>query len=91
MIIDAYIENTLAGLGYECVDIELTPQGVLRIFIDKSEGVSINDCVVVNQHLNHLLTVINFDYQRLKFPVHGLIAYSKKNKILLGLWVKQLK
>ncbi|PZU04869.1 MAG: ribosome maturation factor RimP [Francisella sp.] len=80
MIIDAYIENTLAGLGYECVDIELTPQGVLRIFIDKSEGVSINDCVVVNQHLNHLLTVINFDYQRLEVSSPGLDRVLKKEQ-----------
>lgn len=80
MIIDAYIENTLAGLGYECVDIEMTPQGILRVFIDQSGGISIDDCVVVNQHLNRLLTVINFDYQRLEVSSPGLDRVLKKEQ-----------
>lgn len=80
MIIDAHIENTLEGLGYECVDIELTAQGVLRVFIDQSEGISIDDCVVVNQHLSRLLTVINFDYQRLEVSSPGLDRVLKKEQ-----------
>ena len=38
MDIQAVLEKTLPGLGYELVDFELTAQGDLRVFIDKPEA-----------------------------------------------------
>ena len=61
------LESTLAGLGYELVDVERSVRGkLLRIFIDKPTGVSVDDCVAVSNHLSRLLAVENIDYDRLE-------------------------
>ncbi|MGH8684613.1 MAG: ribosome maturation factor RimP, partial [Nitrosospira sp.] len=40
------LESTLAGLGYELVDVERSARGkLLRVFIDKPNGVGVDDCV----------------------------------------------
>ena len=50
------LESTVIGLGYELVDVERSPHGrLLRVFIDKPEGVSVDDCVAVSNHLSRLL------------------------------------
>ncbi len=54
------LEPVLEDLGYECVDIEFKrePQGqVLRIFIDKPGGVTLDDCVSVSREVGSLLEV----------------------------------
>ena len=58
--ITGLIEPILAEIGYELVDVEyLSKQGrwVLRIFIDKEDGVTINDCVHVSEELSDLIDV----------------------------------
>ena len=66
------IENTVEQLGYSCVDIERNSCGLLRIFIDAPQGVTINDCALVSQHLNRVLTVENIDYETLEVSSPGL-------------------
>lgn len=70
------IEKTVIGLGYELVDLEMSPRArVLRIFIDKPEkerGVDIDDCVAVSNQLSRVLTVENIDYDRLEVSSPGL-------------------
>lgn len=70
------IEKTVIGLGYELVDLEMSPRArVLRIFIDKPEkerGVDIDDCVAVSNQLSRVLTVENVDYDRLEVSSPGL-------------------
>jgi len=70
------IEKTVVGLGYELVDLEMSPRArVLRIFIDKPEnarGVNIDDCVAVSNQMSHVLTVENIDYDRLEVSSPGL-------------------
>ena len=47
------IEPTLAGLGYELVDAQASNHGrFLRIFIDKPEGITVDDCADVSRHLD---------------------------------------
>ena len=76
------IEKTVAGLGYELVDLEMSPRArVLRIFIDKPEnarGVNIDDCVAVSNQMSHVLTVENIDYDRLEVSSPGLDRPLKK-------------
>ena len=43
-----------------------------RIFIDKPEGIGVEDCVTVSNHLTHLFTVENIDYDRLEVSSPGL-------------------
>lgn len=60
------LEPVLAGLGYELVMLERAGRGLIRIFIDKPGGITIDDCVAVSNHLTHLFTVENIDYDRLE-------------------------
>ena len=61
------LESTLSGLGYELVDLERSPRGkLLRVFIDKPSGVSVDDCMLVSNHLSRLFAVENVDYDRLE-------------------------
>jgi ribosome maturation factor RimP len=73
------LESTLAGLGYELVDLERSPRGkLLRVFIDKPDGVSVDDCVLVSNHLSRLFAVENIDYDRLEVSSPGLDRPLKK-------------
>lgn len=72
MDLSTRLEPVLAGLGYELVMLERAGRGLLRIFIDKPGGVTIDDCVAVSNHLTHLFTVENVDYDRLEVSSPGL-------------------
>lgn len=54
------IEPVVTGLGYELVGAEFgqAENGVtLRVYIDKPEGILMEDCAVVNRQLNAVLDV----------------------------------
>jgi ribosome maturation factor RimP len=73
------LDSTLAGLGYELIDVERSPRGrLLRVFIDKPDGVGVDDCVTVSNHLGRLLAVENIDYERLEVSSPGLDRPLKK-------------
>lgn len=72
------IETTVNGLGYELVDVERAGRGLLRVFIDKPEGISVEDCQVVSNQLTRLFTVENVDYDRLEVSSPGLDRPLKK-------------
>ena len=60
-------------MGYELVDLELANRGrLLRIFIDKTDGVDVEDCATVSNHLTRLLAVEGVDYDRLEVSSPGL-------------------
>lgn len=70
------IETTVVGLGFEVVDLELSPRArLLRIFIDKVEksgGVDVDDCATVSNQLTRVLMVEGVDYERLEVSSPGL-------------------
>ncbi|HCI53668.1 MAG TPA: ribosome maturation factor RimP [Gallionella sp.] len=72
------IEVTVSGLGYELVDVERAGRGLLRVFIDKPEGIAVEDCQVVSNQLTRLFTVENIDYDRLEVSSPGLDRALKK-------------
>jgi ribosome maturation factor RimP len=75
------MESTLAGLGYELVDMERSARGkLLRVFIDKPNGVSVDDCAVVSRHLTRVLAVENVDYDRLEVSSPGLDRPLKRER-----------
>ncbi len=56
----ALTEPLLGQLGYELVDLEYAPgrtHAVLRVFIDKPQGVGLDDCEQVSHELSALLDV----------------------------------
>lgn len=70
----------MTQLGYELVDFELQNRGrLLRVFIDRLEGISIDDCVLISNQIGNVLAVENdFDYDRLEVSSPGLDRVLKK-------------
>ena len=63
----------MGALGYELVDLELANRGkLMRIFIDKADGVDVEDCATVSNQLTRLLVVEGVDYDRLEVSSPGL-------------------
>jgi len=72
------VDTTLAGMGYELVDLELSGRGLMRIFMDKPGGVALEDCERVSNQLVRLFTVEGVDYERLEVSSPGLDRALKK-------------
>ena len=78
------IETTLAGMGYELVDLERAPRGLLRVYIDfapphdEERNITTEDCEQVTHQLLHVFTVENVDYERLEVSSPGLDRPLKK-------------
>ena len=72
------VETTLTGLGYELVDLEVSARGLMRVFIDKPEGISLQDCERVSHQLTRLFTVEGVNFERLEISSPGLDRPLKK-------------
>ena len=78
MDLQQILETTLPGMGYELVDVELTAQGILRVFIDKEGGITVEDCATVSNHLSRVFMVEDVDYKHLEISSPGLDRSLKK-------------
>jgi ribosome maturation factor RimP len=91
--LQAVIEQTVTGLGYELVDFETSPRArLLRVFIDRLpspavaeatpqdtiSGVTVEDCSTVSHQLTRVFTVENIDYDRLEVSSPGMDRPLKK-------------
>jgi ribosome maturation factor RimP len=65
------LEPTLNGLGYELVDFEWFGRGKLRVMIDKADGINVDDCAAVSNHLTRLFAVEGVEYDRLEVSSPG--------------------
>jgi ribosome maturation factor RimP len=74
----ALIETTVTGMGYEFVDLERVGRGMLRLFIDREEGISVEDCALVSNQLTRVFQVEGVDYDRLEVSSPGLDRPLKK-------------
>ena len=60
-------------MGYELVDVQASNGGrLLRLFIDKPGGVTLDDCAQISRHLTRVLAVEGIDYDRLEVSSPGL-------------------
>ena len=67
------IEPAVSGLGYELVDVQASNGGrMLRLFIDKPGGITVEDCAAVSRHLTRVLAVEGIEYERLEVSSPGL-------------------
>jgi ribosome maturation factor RimP len=82
------IIDTVAGLGYELVDVERLPRGLLRVTIDRvpgrvytfgpaaepqpGESITVEDCEAVTRQLQYALEVDGLAYARLEVSSPGL-------------------
>lgn len=63
----------MTGMGYELVDVQASNGGrLLRLFIDKPGGVTLEDCAAISRHLTRVLAVEGIDYERLEVSSPGL-------------------
>ena len=69
---ETWIRESLAGLGYELVDLEASRSGLVRIFIDTARGITVDDCAKVSHHLTRAFVVEGIDYERLEVSSPGL-------------------
>ena len=79
MALQEIVEQTVAGLGYQLVEIERSAGGTLRITIDMpwEEGtpeqhVNVEDCERVTRQLQYALEVEGIDYKRLEVSSPGI-------------------
>ncbi len=67
------IEPVVAGMGYELVDVQASNGGrFLRLFIDKPQGINVDDCAAVSRQLTRVLEVEGIDFDRLEVSSPGL-------------------
>ena len=85
------LDATLPGLGYELVDLELARNGLVRVFIDKPAGITLDDCTLVSNHLTRLFTVENIPYERLEVSSPGLDRPLKKEADFVRFAGEQVK
>ena len=80
--ISRIVEETVQGLGYEFVEFERLPRGLMRITIDSSAegGVGVDDCEAVSDQITHLFTVEDIDYDRLEVASPGVERPLKRAK-----------
>jgi ribosome maturation factor RimP len=65
-------QEALSGMSVELVDVERAPMGLLRVIIDRPEGVRIEDCEQVSKQLSRVFEVENIDYRRLEVTSPGV-------------------
>lgn len=85
--VEALIETTLAGLGYDLVDLEQSNRGrLLRVFIDhllpvdappsesggRTDRITHDDCERASRQLQNVLAVEGIEYDRLEVSSPGL-------------------
>ena len=82
MDLNTLLETTVVGLGYELVDVEMSPRGrTIRVFIDapgSSRAIDVEDCARVSNQLSRVFEVESVDYDRLEISSPGLDRVVKK-------------
>ncbi len=78
MKLNTILEHTVPGLGYELVDVEVAPSKLIRVYIDKEGGITIEDCEIVSNHLSKLLLVEEIAFNRLEVSSPGIERPLKK-------------
>ncbi len=75
----------MTGLGYDLVDCERSPAGLLRVYIDRlpelaaaGELINVEDCERVTRQLQYVLEVEECPYERLEVSSPGLDRPLKK-------------
>lgn len=78
MALHDIVAQTVAGLGYELVELERSAGGTLRVTIDfpwqpgEEKAVNVEDCERVTRQLQYTLEVEEVDYKRLEVSSPGI-------------------
>lgn len=85
--IESLVTKPINNLGYDVYDIQYVKEGkdyYLRIFIDKPDGIDLNDCEKVNNEINNLLDEADYikDQYFLEISSPGIERILRKDKHL---------
>ncbi len=85
--IEALVKEKIENIGYELYDVEYAKEGknyFLRIFIDKPEGIDIEDCEKVNNEINDILDTADYIKEQyfLEVSSPGIERVLKKDRHL---------
>ena len=85
--VEALVKPTIEQIGYELYDVEYAKEGksyYLRIFIDKPEGIDIQDCEKVNDAINDILDKADYIKEQYYLEVSspGIERTLRKDKHL---------
>ena len=85
--VESLIKTKIEKIGYELYDVEYTKEGknyFLRIFIDKPEGIDLNDCEKVNNEINDILDRADYIKEQyfLEVSSPGIERVLRKDKHL---------
>jgi ribosome maturation factor RimP len=78
MDVTKLVGTTLTGLGFELVDLEVSGRGLMRVLMDKPEGITVDDCELVSNQLTRLFLVEGVNFDRLEVSSPGLDRPLKK-------------
>ena len=51
-VVSELVEKYIEGKGIFLVDVHVKPGNAIRVFVDRQEGVSLDDCVEISRFLN---------------------------------------
>lgn len=85
--VEELVTKTINDLGYDVYDVMYVKEGkdnYLRIFIDNSEGISLEDCEKVNNAITDMLDDANYikDQYFLEISSPGIERHIRKEKHL---------
>ena len=85
--VENLIKSKVEEIGYELYDVEYSKEGknyFLRIFIDKPQGIDLEDCEKVNNEINDILDKANYIKEQyfLEVSSPGIERILKKDKHL---------
>jgi ribosome maturation factor RimP len=65
------VKTTVSTLGFELVDFE-RGGGMFKVYIDKPQGITVEDCAAVSNQLTRVFLVESIDFERLEVSSPGL-------------------
>ena len=85
--VESLVEGKITALGYHLYDVEYVKEGkefYLRIYIDKEEGISLEDCELVSNNITDILDEADYikDQYFLEVSSPGVERVLKKEKHL---------
>ena len=85
--VEKLIKSKIEAIGYELYDVEYAKEGknyFLRIYIDKPEGIDLNDCEKVNNEITDILDEANYIKEQyfLEVSSPGIERILRKDKHL---------
>ena len=85
--VESLFKEKIEAIGYELYDVEYSKEGknyFLRIFIDKTEGIDLNDCEKVNNEIDEILDEADYIKEQyfLEVSSPGIERIIRKEKHL---------